>query len=44
MWDLNAIYSSKLLGVDPSTGYMNPIPVVYPDYKAIVEEKFGKMD
>lgn len=39
MWDLNAIYNSKLLGVDAFTGYMNPNPLVYPDYKAIIEKE-----
>jgi hypothetical protein len=40
MWDLNAIYSSKLLGVDPQTGFMNPSPLAYPDYAEIYKEKF----
>lgn len=41
MWDLNAIYSSKLLGVNPSTGLMNPSPLAYPDYKGIIDKQLA---
>ncbi len=44
MWDLNAIFSSKLLGVSPSTKLMNPSPLAYPDYKEIIENKFGNIN
>lgn len=41
MWDLNAIYSSKLLGTNPQTGLMNRNPMVWPDYREIAEKRFG---
>ena len=44
MWDLSAIYSSKLLGVNPSTRLMNPSPLAYPDYKEIVDKKYENIN
>ncbi|GHV02722.1 hypothetical protein FACS1894159_11670 [Bacteroidia bacterium] len=44
LWDINAIYNSKLLGNDPLTGRMNTSPLAYPDYKNIAEKKFGSME
>ena len=42
MWDMGAIYSSKLLGVDPNTGKPNPNPLIYPDFMAVKESQNNK--
>ena len=37
MWDLGAIYSGTFMGKDPETGLLRGSPIVYPEFKAIID-------